>query len=142
MISISELCDQHRRLEALATQLLAIVSAPVPDAAAVAGLRWRMARALLDHCRGEDEAVYDRLAFSGDVTAAALAERYRDEFGALSTAYGQYLSDWNVDGMNRNWIGFRTDTQVMMAALGARIEAEEHELYLHVHRIEQSRHAA
>ena len=142
MATISELCDEHRKLEALAANLLKIVAAPVADAASVAGVRWQMAQALLDHCRGEDRAVYDRLLASGDAIATALAWEYRKEFGALGAAFSGYIGDWPVDRVNRNWIGFRADTQAIMALIVTRIAREERELYAHVERIEARRRAA
>jgi len=140
--TISELCEEHRQLEAQAARMLKIVAAPVADAAAVAGLRWRMAQALLDHCRREDRAVYDRLLASGDAIATALAWEYRKEFGALGAAFAAYIADWPVDRVNRNWIGFRADTQAMMALIVTRIACEERELYAHAERIEARRRAA
>lgn len=141
-MSIAELCEEHRRLEAEAAKMLAIVGAPVADAAAIAGLRWQMAQALLDHCAREDRSVYDRLLASGDAVATALAWRYRQEFGALGAAFAHYISDWPVDRINRNWIGFRADTELMMAKIAARIECEERELYAHAERIAGQRRAA
>jgi hypothetical protein len=140
--SIAELCEEHRQLEAQAARMLAIVSAPVADAASVAGLRWRMAQALLDHCRSEDRAVYDRLLGSGDATATALAWRYRQEFGEMGAAFATYIADWPVDRINRNWIGFRADTEAMMDRIVARIACEERELYAHAERVESRRRAA
>ncbi len=142
MATISELHDEHRKLEALAAQMLSIVAAPVADAAAVAGLRWRMAQSLLDHCASEDRFVYDRLLASGDAAATALAWRYRQEFGALSAGFAHYIGDWPIDRINRNWIGFRADTEAMMAKLAARILCEESELYTHAERVEARRRAA
>ncbi len=142
MTGISRLCEEHRKLEALAEQMLRIVAAPVADAAAVATLRWRLAQALLDHCAVEDSGIYDRLLASGDAVATAIAWRYRQEFGALGAAYAHFISDWPVDRINRNWIGFRADTEVMMGKLAARILCEEQELYAHVERVEMRRRAA
>lgn len=142
MTSISELCEEHRQLEAQAGRMLAIVQAPVADAAAIAGLRWRMAQALLDHCKSEDRAVYDRLLASGDASATALAWRYRKEFGELGAAFATYIADWPVDRINRNWIGFRADTQAMMARIADRIACEERELYVHAERVDARRRAA
>ena len=142
MTRISELCEEHRQLEAQADRMLAIVTGPVADAAAVAGVRWRMAQALLDHCKGEDRAVYDRLLGSGDATATALAWRYRKEFGTLGGAFASYIADWPVDRINRNWIGFRADTEAMMARIVERIACEERELSVHAERVEARRRAA
>jgi hypothetical protein len=142
MTDISKLCEEHRKLEALAAQMLRIVAGAAADAAAIAGLRWRLAQALLDHCADEDRSVYDRLLASGDAVATAVAWRYRQEFGALGAAYAHYISDWPVDRINRNWIGFRADTEAMMAKLAARVLCEEQELYAHAERIAERRRAA
>lgn len=142
MVSISELCDEHRKLEVLAAKLMTIVAAPVADAAAVAGVRWQLAQALLDHCRHEDAAIYDRMLASGDRIATDLAWRFRNEFGALSAAYAGYISDWPVDRINRNWVGFQADTLALLAKLGRRIASEEGELYLHAERVAARRKAA
>lgn len=142
MTAFAKLCEEHRAIEAQAATMLAIAAAPVADAAAVAGLRWKMAQALLDHCKGEDRAVYDRLLASGDATATALAWRYRKEYGALGAAFALYISDWPVDRINRNWLGFRADTEAVMAKLAARIGCEERELYIHAERVAERRRAA
>ena len=142
MKAIPELCEEHRKLEAMAGQMLAIVAAPVADAAAVAGLRWRIAQRLLNHCAEEDRSIYNRLLVSGDALATALALRYRQEFGNLGSAYAHYISDWPVDRINRNWVGFRADTETMMACITARIQSEEQELYVHAERIAMRRRAA
>lgn len=142
MESISELCDEHRKLEALAAKLMRIVAAPVADAAAVAGVRWQMAQALLDHCRHEDAEIYNRLLASGDRVATELAWRFRKQFGAISAAYAGYIADWPVDRINRNWTGFQADTRALLARLAGRIASEEGELYVHAQRIAARRQAA
>ena len=139
---IQELCAEHRALEVHAAQLLEIVAAPVPDAAAVAALRWGMAQALLDHCNREDRLIYDRLLASGDAIATNIAWRYRQEHGLLGPTFANYIAAWPVGRINREWARFRAETEALMASLAARIEREEQALYPHLERVTARRRAA
>ncbi|AQR75175.1 hypothetical protein BXU08_17255 [Sphingomonas sp. LM7] len=132
---IPEFCAEHRALEAQAASLLAIVSAPVPDAAAVAALRWQLAQSLLDHCQREDWLIYDRLLSSGDAIATNIAWRYRQDHGLIGPAFANYIAAWPVGRINRDWVRFRTETEALLAGLAQRIEREEQVLYTHVERI-------
>ena len=139
---IRELCAEHRALEAQAAQLLAIVSGAVPDAAAVAVLRWGMAQTLLDHCNRENWLVYDRLLASGDAIATDIAWRYRQEHGTLGPAFANYIAAWPVGRISREWARFRDETEALMTGLAERIEDEERVLYAHVERVMARRAAA
>jgi hypothetical protein len=139
---IPEFCAEHRALEAQAAQLLEIVSAAVPDAAAVAGMRWRMAQALLDHCNREDREIYDRLMSSGDAIATNIAWRYRQEHGMIAPTFANYIAAWPVGRINREWERFRAETRILMADLAERIEREERVLYTHVERVIARRRTA
>jgi hypothetical protein len=139
---ISELCEEHRALEAQAEQLLRIVSAPVPDAAAVAAMRWAMVQALLDHCAREDRLVYDRLLTSGDAIATQVAWRYRQEHGTLGPAFANYVAAWPVGRISREWAKFGVETREIVASLAERIAREEQALYPHAERILARRAAA
>ncbi len=132
---IEGLCAEHRALEAQAAQLLAIVSAEVPDAAAVAVMRWQMAQTLRDHCDREDRLVYDRLLSSGDAVATDIAWSYRQEHGMLGPAFASYMNAWPVGRISSEWAWFRAETRILLADLAERIEREEQILYPHVERI-------
>lgn len=132
---IQQLCAEHRALEAQAAQLLDIVSGDAPDAAAVAGMRWRMAQALLDHCSREDHHVYDALLSSGDAIATNVAWRYRQDHGLLGPSFASYIAAWPVGRINREWLNFRDETRKLLAGLADRIEREEQVLYAHAERI-------
>jgi len=138
---IREFCAEHRALEAQAAQLLAIVAAPVPDAAAVAAMRWQMGQALLDHCAREDRLIYDRLLSSGDAIATNIAWRYRQEHGLIGPAFANYIAGWPVGRINKEWDRFRAETRILMADLAERIEREEQVLYAHVERVIARRRA-
>lgn len=139
---IASLCVEHRALEAQAAQLLGIVSAEVPDAAAVAGMRWNMAHALIDHCSREDREVYDALLSSGDAIATNVAGRYRQDHGLIGPTFANYIAAWPVGRINREWARFREETRELIASLAERIEHEEQVLYSHAERILARRRAA
>lgn len=139
---IPEFCAEHRALEAHAAQLLAIVSAPVPDAAAVAVMRWRMAQALIDHCNREDRLIYDRLLSSGDAIATDIAWQYRQEHGTIGPSFASYIAAWPVGRITREWARFRAETEALLAGLADRIEREEQVLYAHVERVMARRRSA
>lgn len=128
---IPQLCAEHRVLEAHAALLLRIVAVPVPDAASVAAMRWRMAQALLDHCRTEDEHIYDPLIAAGD----RVAVQYREEHGALAKAFANYIAAWPVERIAREWKRFGVETEMMLVELEMRIAREEDMLYPHAARV-------
>lgn len=142
MTSILDLCGEHRELEEQAAALLCVVQNLVPDPAAVAVLRWRIARMLVDHCAREDRAVYERLIASGDASATAIAWRYRQEHGRLAPDFSGYIAAWPVGRVDREWEAFRADTEAMVMRLNSRIFLEEHVLYAHVERVTARRRAA
>lgn len=139
---IEGLCAEHRALEAQAGQLLVIVSARVPDAAAVAVMRWQMAQALRDHCSREDQLVYDRLLSSGDAIATDIAWSYRQEHGMLGPAFANYMNAWPVGRISREWEWFGAETRILMADLAERIAREEQVLYPHLERVVARQRAA
>ncbi len=139
---IQALRAEHLVLRDHAAQLLAIVSADVPDAAAVAAMRWRMAQALRDHCEREDREIYDRLLSSGDAVATEIAWRCRQEHGTLGSIFATHMASWPVDRINREWPHFRADTRALMFDLADRIAHEEQILYPQAERIVARQRAA
>lgn len=132
---IEELCAEHRELEAQAAQLLRVIGADAPDSASVAGLRWRLARAIADHCEREDRQIYDRLLCSGDAVATVLALRCRQEHGVLVDRFRNYILDWPVDRITREWADFGRATKAVLAMLAERSAREEQLLYPHADRV-------
>ncbi|MDF7776621.1 hemerythrin domain-containing protein [Sphingomonas sp. AOB5] len=139
--TIEQLCTEHRSLEAQAAQMLAIVANRVPDPAAVAAVRWRMAQELFEHCAREDLVVYEQLIISGDAAAIATAWSYRREHGGLGEMFGRYIADWPVVRVGREWDAFRIATTDIMTRIAGRILSEERELYAHAERVLKRRAA-
>ncbi|MEI9850954.1 MAG: hypothetical protein WDN24_08975 [Sphingomonas sp.] len=111
---IAQLCGEHRAIEEQAWRLLQIVASPIPDAAAVAMLRWRMVEALGDHCRREDRIVLDRMLVSGDAPATAAARAYRRGDRSLPDRFGDYIAEWPIDRVATEWPGFSAATEAMV----------------------------
>jgi hypothetical protein len=132
---IDELCAEHRELEAQAAELLRVVAAQSPDSASVAGLRWRMARALSDHCEREDRQVYGPLLGSGDAIASVYALRCRQDHGVVVARFHAYILDWPVTRITREWTEFGRATQEMLASIADRMAREEQHLYPHADRV-------
>ena len=132
---IDELRAEHRVLEAQAAELLRVVAGQSPDSASVAGLRWRMARTLADHCEREDRHVYDWLLCSGDAVATVYALRCRQEHGVLVERFRTYILDWPVGRIAREWTEFGRATQEIVASIADRMAREEEQLYPHADRV-------
>jgi hypothetical protein len=136
-----ELCEEHRQLEAEAGRLKAIAMAAVPDAAAIAGMRWKMAQAIHNHCAREDADIYQAIFASGDAAATRAAWADRKEHGQLAKVFGTYVRDWPVARINAEWMAFRAATLAVIEKLAARIATEEGVLYPHAERVRMRRAA-
>ncbi len=126
---------EHRELEDAAARLARIVDAAVPDAAAVAAVRWNMAAALLDHCANGDRQVYERLVVSGDGAAIAAAWRFRQEHGETAESFRRYVQQWPVARITREWREFQAETRLVLSQLAACIAMEEAVLHPHLKRL-------
>lgn len=139
---IVELSDEHRELADHAAYLRHVVSAPVPDPAAVAALRWRFVQLLHDHCVREQRQVYQPLMGSGDAVASGIALRCDEDFGQVAQAFRDYVADWPIGRIAHDWAGFGASTRATLGLIAARIEAEERELYPQAQRVLGARRAA
>lgn len=142
MALISELCAEHRELEALARQLMDIVSKDIPDAASVAAIRWRMMQLVRDHCTREEHLVYDMLMASGDAAATAIAWASRKEHGGLTAAFAANAANWSVGRIAQEWPLFREETRALLDWLARRVAQEEATLYVLAERVIERRAAA
>lgn len=134
---VTKLSSDHRELEALAATLLQIVDGPAPDAAAVSGLRWRMYRALADHCGFEDRHIYDALLASGDAAASGLALAARRELGGVIHEFRSYLAEWPVERIGGEWQAFGAATHALLDRLAERARRGEELLYPAARRLQR-----
>jgi hypothetical protein len=100
------------------------------DAAPVATGLQRLATMLKAHLALEDSTLYPKLIAHADPAVAATARRYQQEMGGLQTAFSNYIERWpTASSIQQQTDLFLSQTQQVVAALLARIEREDGELY-------------
>ena len=100
------------------------------DAARVATGLQRLAALLKAHLALEDSTLYPKLMAHADPEVAATARRYQQEMGGLQTAFSDYIERWPIaSSIQQEPELFVSQTRQVVAALLARIEREDGELY-------------
>jgi hypothetical protein len=100
------------------------------DATPVAAGLQRLATMLKAHLAFEDSTLYPKLMTHPDPALAAMAGRYQQEIGGLQTAFSNYIERWpTASSIQQEPDPFISQTQQVVAALLARIEREDGELY-------------
>ena len=100
------------------------------DAAPVATGLQRLAAMLKAHLALEDSTLYPKLLAHADPAVAAAARRYQQEMGGLQTAFSNYIERWpTASSIQQEPDLFVSQTGQIVAALLARVEREDGELY-------------
>ena len=122
---------QHQEILGLVKELQPQLNAvSLRDAAGVTTGLQRLATMLKAHLALEDSTLYPKLMTHADPTVAATARRYQQEIGGLQTAFSNYLERWpTASSIQQEPDLFVSQTQQVVAALLARIEREDGELY-------------
>jgi len=123
---------QHQEILMLVKELQPRLDATTlkRDAAPVAEGLQRLAVMLKAHLALEDATLYPKLLAHTDASVAATARRYQQEMGGLRTAFVNYVEGWpTASSIQAAPDGFLAQTQRIVAALLARIEMEDGELY-------------
>lgn len=125
-----QLRRDHRDLADMASDLMRRTSsAQLADPGGLGKCRWQLARALTRHLAMEDAHVYARLSDDPRPGVAAIARRYRQELGALRDQFQAHMVEWTGDAITRDWAGYCKAVRILVAALEARIQCEDDELY-------------
>jgi len=123
---------QHQEILGLVKELhpqLDVVSLR-RDAAPVATGLQRLATMLKAHLALEDSTLYPKLLAHADPAVAATARRYQQEMGGLLTVFSNYIERWPAaSSIQQEPDLFLSQTQQVVAALLARVEREDGELY-------------
>ncbi|HMJ55504.1 MAG TPA: hemerythrin domain-containing protein [Polyangiaceae bacterium] len=123
---------QHQEILGLVKELhpqLDVVSLR-RDAAPVATGLQRLAAMLKAHLALEDSTLYPKLLAHADPAVADTARRYQEEMGGLQTAFSNYIERWpSASSIQEQPDLFVSQTQQIVAALLARVEREDGELY-------------
>jgi hypothetical protein len=123
---------QHQEILMLVKELQPRLDATTlkQDAAPVAAGLQRLAVMLKAHLALEDASLYPKLLTHTDASVAATAQRYQQEMGGLRTAFVNYVERWpTASSIQEQPDGFVAQTRDVVAALLARIEREDGELY-------------
>jgi len=89
-----------------------------------------MGAMLKAHLALEDSTLYPKLIAHADPEIAATARRYQQEMGGLQTALSNYIERWPIAASIQHEPDlFISQTQQVVAALLARVEREDGELY-------------
>jgi hypothetical protein len=130
MDAMSLLRLEHRRIESLACDMIAIVEQRnQPDPLMFFRLRREFARILTVHLKREDWVVYPRLLASPQPEIRDLARRLGAEVAAFSSAFLIYSHRWTTVCIAADWPGFCKDTLAILARLRHWIHVEDRELY-------------
>jgi Hemerythrin HHE cation binding domain len=123
---------QHQEILGLVKELqpqLDVASLRRDAAPVVTGLQ-RLATMLKAHLALEDSTLYPKLMAHADPAVAATARRYQQEMGGLQTAFSNYIERWpTAPSIQEQPDLFLSQTQQVVAALLARVEREDGELY-------------
>ena len=133
MLESATLTAEHMELCEIADLLVAQLRANTPDLSALASIRGRMTKVLLLHLAQEDQLFYPRMKRSSNPQVRELATRFENEMGTLADTHRSYATRWPGVAIEKDWNGFRTETQAVVAALRRRIRREEGELYPRLH---------
>lgn len=100
------------------------------DAIAIARQLGKLNALLRVHLAYEDTILYPQLIRSGDGKTAALAHLFAAETGAIAPQFEDFVRRWSgptaIDAM---FDLFRDEATMLFAALAARIERENDQLY-------------
>ncbi|MBN8525076.1 MAG: hemerythrin domain-containing protein [Planctomycetes bacterium] len=82
------------------------------------------------HLAAEDRLVYPQLQASPDMAVASMARRFADEMGGLGAAFKSFTHRYATGiAIDADRAGFNASYAAIVAAISARVKAEETELY-------------
>ena len=130
MATIQHLREEHAHLVRIVGQLAECISRPAPPPTAeLFAVRRELNATLIGHLKAEDWILYPMLLASGDPATAKTARQFMDEMGGLAAAFLAYADKWSASAIDRDWDGYRSESQAIIEALTQRILRENRDLY-------------
>lgn len=119
--------SQHRELARLAAD---ITAGGQTDAFKTNMALGRLKGVLSVHLKLEDTVLYPAMMRHSSEDIRSLAQKYQREMGDLAGAFDAFYTRWTApDAIENDAAGFQREWSGVLAALNARITAEENDLY-------------
>ena len=112
---LAELRAAHAALLDGIQELEDATHAPLPDASALAAIRWRLSRASSRRRRLVDEACA-RLREGGAPHLVAELDRLRENSAEMLASSSRHVGGWTIDRIVADWEGYRAASTAMRAA--------------------------
>ena len=130
MRSAENLQRQHRKLQAMAKELVSLAARPGLDPTDLRRSLARFSGALRMHATMEEEGLYPSLLESRDPEVRRVAERLYGDLGGLYAMWDEFVERWDESAaIERSPIRFRFDLGRVLFRLGMRMRREDEELY-------------
>lgn len=119
--------SQHAELVRLASRIPVEGALDELDANLALG---RLKGVLAIHLKLEDSVLYPAMLAHASPGIRDKASKYQREMGDLSASFNAFYVRWTApDAIRKDPPGFQREWKTILAALGARIAAEENDLY-------------
>ncbi len=131
-----QLQRQHRRLQALAKELVALTYRPGVPASEIQRSLARFTGTLETHATMEEDALYPALLASPDDVVRSRAERLHRELGPVYGKWRTFTARYpDAESIERSSARFRLDLARILTTLGMRMRREDQQLYPMVERV-------
>lgn len=125
---LAELREAHHVLLAELQALEDAARSGVPDAQALAAIRWRLSRASGRRRRLVEQACDRLLAGASPATAQQLGT-LRHTHTEMLSASTRHVGQWTIDAVLADWAGYRAASAMMRKSMRRRIADEQSLLY-------------
>jgi hypothetical protein len=127
-MTFEQLMREHDHIDRLTLRLEECCRSAAPDPYAVISARFALKEALDAHLGHEDEAIYPGLLRAGGKPAETITH-FEESFAQLRADWGDYLQDWDAESLAADWTSFCRQTEVLMARVRSRTNAETSLIY-------------
>lgn len=129
MHDIERLIEEHREMDQMAQDLLALVASSSPQSIEAYALLRRLSACLDEHLAGETGFLYaDHFAADPGRLDEEIAT-FERAFADLKEEWALYLHEWTPDNIGIDWRNFAHSTRWIIGRLRERIAQENDILY-------------
>lgn len=133
MIRTDLLRRQHAAASEMVIRIVELIDSYAPDSGDAYRIVTQLAKLngmLRIHFAQEDHCLYVVMIKSSNPTASCTARAFRSEMGALGDEFEAFMRQWSCSAaIATSFADFRLESWKIFAALDARIERENEQLY-------------